>query len=66
MDMRILPNKELSEQHTQMLEDANHCSLCGTPLMFQHHTDYLKMTVREQAHCPSCHIRSQPKEFILQ
>ena len=53
-------------KHEMILEDQNHCCLCGTKLRFQHKVDYMTLKIEEEASCPSCHIQLRKREATLQ
>ena len=53
------------EAHEHVIEDQNHCCLCGTALKFDHQIDYLSLKIKENSHCPSCAIRMKSKEHSL-
>lgn len=55
-----------NQEHEIILIDENTCCLCGTELKFEHKVDYMILSVKEEAHCPSCHIKMKSKEFSLQ
>lgn len=48
------------------LDDFTRCCLCGTELTFRHSVDYATLSVREDAHCPSCSIRLRTRDHTLQ
>jgi hypothetical protein len=58
----VSPKKE----HQPVIEDQNHCCLCGSKLKFQHKIDYQSLNVKEEAFCPSCQIQMKKREFTLQ
>jgi len=66
--MEGLQKEFISEktEHQVYIEDQNHCCLCGSKLTFEHKVDYLVMQVREDADCPTCHIRLKTKSHVLQ
>lgn len=49
-----------------VLDDENNCCLCGSNLKFNHQVDYLTLTIKEEAHCPSCNIQMKSREHVLQ
>jgi DNA-directed RNA polymerase subunit RPC12/RpoP len=55
-----------SKEYEVIIEDQNHCCLCGSKLIFKHHIDYLHLRVREDADCDSCGIRLKTKEHGMQ
>ncbi len=55
-----------NSEHEVVLDDENNCCLCGTTLSFQHKVDYLTLTIKEDAHCPSCQIQMKSREHVLQ
>ncbi|RME18158.1 MAG: hypothetical protein D6797_00990 [Bdellovibrio sp.] len=54
------------DYRSQFLEAINYCPLCGTELFFVHKTDFEYWSVEEEAHCPTCHIRTNKQSFSLQ
>lgn len=54
------------KEHQPIIEDQNHCCLCGARLSFKHKVDFLTLHVREDADCPSCGIRMKTREYKLQ
>ena len=46
--------------------DHFQCVLCGEDLAFQHKTDFVELTVAEEAHCPRCNIRNRQEVYKLQ
>lgn len=54
------------QEHEPVIEDHNHCCLCGTKLRFQHRIDYLSLIVQEEAHCPTCHVQMKKRDHTLQ
>ena len=53
-------------EHQFIIEDQNHCCLCGSKLTFHHKIDYMTLKVQEDADCPSCKIRMKTKDHGLQ
>jgi 5-methylcytosine-specific restriction endonuclease McrA len=54
------------QEHEHIIQDENHCCLCGSKLKFDHKIDYLTLQIREKAHCPSCRIQMKSREHVLQ
>lgn len=54
------------EEHEIILDDENNCCLCGSLLKFTHEVDYLTLTIKENAHCPSCNIQMKSRDHKLQ
>ncbi len=54
------------KEHQIIIDDQNHCCLCGSKLVFKHKIDYLSFDVREDADCPSCGIRLKTRNHRLQ
>ena len=50
----------------QFLMDYNNCCLCGDELIFSHVTNFIRQEVKEEAHCPSCKIRTKEHNHSLQ
>lgn len=62
--MELQLNKE---QIRELFLDAEkNCSLCGSELRTEHHTDHISQKVTEQSICKSCGIRTKKRSFILQ
>ncbi|MCB0342482.1 MAG: hypothetical protein H6626_05895 [Pseudobdellovibrionaceae bacterium] len=61
-EIRIVPPRN---RHEEILEEYNHCALCGTELLFTHVTNFVYMSVDEEAHCPSCSVRTIKQEHKL-
>lgn len=55
-----------NKEHESVLQDQNHCCLCGAKLSFKHKVDYLTLQVCEEADCPDCKIRMKTREHVLQ
>jgi hypothetical protein len=53
-------------EYAYIIEEENHCCLCGTQLKFEHKFDYASLTIREDASCPSCRIQMKSKEHGIQ
>jgi hypothetical protein len=54
------------EEYEIVLDDENNCCLCGSLLKFTHEVDYLSLTIKENAHCPSCNIQMKSRDHKLQ
>ncbi len=50
----------------QFLNDYNHCCLCGDELIFTHVTNFIGQDVKEEAHCPSCKVKTKEHHHTLQ
>ena len=55
-----------NERYDEILEHMTRCCLCGSELSFHHETDYIMLTVREEAHCNSCGIRNKKEAHTIQ
>jgi len=53
-------------EHEVILDDENNCCLCGSNLKFKHEVDYLTLSIKEDAHCPSCNIQMKSRSHTLQ
>jgi DNA-directed RNA polymerase subunit RPC12/RpoP len=61
------PIKNYQFDKTQKaLLDYNHCYLCGRELLFVHVTDYVTNSVKEEAHCEHCGIKTKTQKHHLQ
>ena len=66
---QIVVNQHFASQEARyeyIIEDENSCCLCGTDLKFQHKVDYMALTIKEDAHCPTCKIQMKTSEHVLQ
>ena len=50
----------------ETVADYLHCVLCGGTLHFHHKTDFIEQVVAEEAHCPSCRVRTKQNTHRLQ
>lgn len=50
----------------QFLTDYHQCCLCGTELQYTHVTNFIREEVKEEAHCPSCQVRTKEQQHRLQ
>jgi hypothetical protein len=50
----------------QFLEDHFHCCLCGDELELTHVAHFVQLEVTEEAHCPSCRVRTRTVTHRLQ
>ena len=53
------------EKYEMIVENETCCPLCGTELQFVHRVDHLGLCVQEEAHCPSCRIRTKSQTQTL-
>ena len=53
-------------RYSEIIEHMSRCCLCGNELKYHHETDYVMRTVREEAHCQSCGIRTRKESHSLQ
>lgn len=60
------PAEQDNERYQEIIEHMNLCCLCGNELTYKHETDYVMLTVREEAHCHSCGIRTRKDSFTIQ
>jgi len=56
----------LQEDDQDVLNSINNCCLCGTDLIFDHKTDHINLTVKEEANCPACGIRTKSQYYSIQ
>lgn len=43
----------------------NNCVLCGTVLELKHAKNETDGTIKEEAHCPECELRTRAKIFTM-
>ncbi len=66
LEVNLVPKIEKRAWREETLADHFHCILCGSPLHFRHKTDFIKQTVAEIAHCPSCGVKNRDGLHSLQ
>ncbi len=62
-------NNESEDQYSSSeicSEDYLKCALCGQDLQFTHQTDYLSLSVKEDARCACCNVKLKSRSYILQ
>lgn len=55
-----------NDWRTQTLEDLLACPLCGSNLEFKASTNFSQNMVHEDAHCPTCQIKTKQNLHRLQ
>ena len=50
----------------ELIETMQNCLLCGSPLRFNHVTDFKRHHVLEEGQCPVCGIKNRVSEHVLQ
>ena len=63
---KISGTPSLSEQQMNFVEKQNHCALCGSPLEIVVETYLEDYTLREEASCPKCQIKTRIKNHKMQ
>ena len=53
-------------KHQEYITSQNNCVLCGSNLELRHMPVPEKNEVKEEAHCPSCEMRTRAKVFTFQ
>lgn len=48
-------------QHREFIISQNNCILCGTVLELRHTPDQFTSSIKEEAHCPECEVRTRAK-----
>lgn len=67
IDVNLPPPKvDAKEWLAESVSEHFHCVLCGGELNFKHKTDFVELTVAEEAHCPSCNVRNRHSDYVLQ
>lgn len=54
-----------SPQHREFIISQNNCILCGTVLELRHIADEQAISIKEEAHCPECDVRTRAKTYSL-
>ncbi|WP_413290033.1 hypothetical protein [Bdellovibrio sp. HCB337] len=50
-----------TEKHREFINSQSNCVLCGTVLELTHAVDHIVGHIREEAHCPSCEVRTRAR-----
>lgn len=58
--------KDLSDYHHEYIEMQDTCALCGTVLEINVETYPGSVTLKEEAFCPSCNIKTRVKDHKIQ
>jgi formate dehydrogenase maturation protein FdhE len=68
IDVNITPKLKLIPYsfREQYLEEYTYCPLCGDELLYSHVTEFVQLSVNEEAHCESCKIRIKKNQHDLQ
>ncbi len=51
--------------HTEFIKSQNQCVLCETQLEINHVANQDSKTIKEEAYCPSCTLRTRNKIYLL-
>ena len=51
--------------HREFIDSQEHCVLCGTALKLNHTADQEEKTIKEEAYCPQCTLRTRAKIYLL-
>lgn len=72
MDKRVWDAKSLnyfekinSSEHRDFVNAHNNCVLCGTVLELRHVSISDESTIKEEAYCPECELRTRAKIHTL-
>lgn len=57
---------KLSQQHLSFIENQNNCALCGSQLSISVETFLEDYTLKEEAYCPHCQIKTRVKDHKMQ
>jgi len=49
------------DKHREFINSQSNCVLCGTVLELSHAVDHIVGHIREEAHCPSCEVRTRAR-----
>lgn len=64
--LQTVRSQPKNDRHEQIIEHLTRCCLCGNELKYHHETDYIMLTVREEAHCQSCGVRMRKESYTIQ
>lgn len=51
--------------HSDFIKSQQQCTLCGTELELKHLKDSTGSTVKEEAFCPQCTLKTRNKIYLL-
>lgn len=54
-----------NNHHREFVNAHNNCVLCGTVLELRHIREEDNKSVKEEAHCPQCELRTRAKTHTL-
>jgi hypothetical protein len=49
------------DKHREFINSQSNCVLCGAVLELSHAVDHIIGHIREEAHCPSCEVRTRAR-----
>jgi hypothetical protein len=49
----------------EFIQAQNHCVLCGTVLELNHTSNKDSKTIKEEAYCPQCTLKTRAKIYLL-
>lgn len=49
----------------QFMDEYAHCPLCGTEMVYTHVTNFIAESVKEEAFCTACNIRTKSNSHGL-
>lgn len=51
--------------HQEFINSENNCILCSSALELRHVRELDSNTIKEEAHCPQCELRTRAKSFTM-
>lgn len=58
-------NVEKPEHHEAFVQSMNNCPLCGTLLDVKHEPDPHGLSLKEEANCSHCELRTRAKTYRI-
>ena len=59
------PSLSLNQNHTEFIENQNNCTLCGHQLDIEVESYLEDYTLKEEAFCPKCDIKTRVKNHKM-
>lgn len=60
----LIPDSLSGAQRVYMTAHSN-CAMCDTKLEIRHEINKIEWKIKEEAHCPSCHLRVRSAHHLL-
>ncbi len=57
--------KYFDDKYRDYIQGQNNCTLCGTPLELSHKINTVLSTIKEEANCPHCLVKTRVRTFDI-